>query len=166
MSLSGKSAIFFGFILDFLFHVNRLKSCVFWNFTLVLIIRLSDNGAHTPRKVSIIELGSGYKAQDRLLDIQHPLLKIGHNDNFSHTLLVSGHFSQLAAGVSSSTFEHYFWLAKNHMGSPIKIAKARLHDFWSRFLLFYPKEKERDGKGGLGGLPAAKQKERGGKNPI
>lgn len=51
--------------------------------------------------------------------------------------------------------------------SPIKIAKAQLHDVWSRFLLFYPKEKERDGEGGVGGLPAAKQKkERGGKNPI
>jgi hypothetical protein len=46
------------------------------------------------------------------------------------------------------------------MGSPTKIAKARLHDFWSRFLLFYPKEKERDGKGGLGGLPKKKGAEK------
>lgn len=49
------------------------------------------------------------------------------------------------------------------MGSPIKIAKAQLHDVWSRFLLFYPKEKERDGEGGVGGLPAAKQKKRKGR---
>jgi hypothetical protein len=51
------------------------------------------------------------------------------------------------------------------MGSIVKIAMARLHDFWSRFLLFYP-PKRKGWEGGVGGLPAAKQKERGGKTQF